>query len=90
MLNSIGAGELSATARLMLQTKHNPSTHMTTRRFPLVLLAFALLAVPFLSSCSIIGDIFKAGAYTGIIGVVLVLGLIIFLISRFIGGGNKS
>ena len=33
-----------------------------------------------LSSCAAIAGIFKAGAYTGIIGVVLVIALVIFII----------
>lgn len=35
-----------------------------------------------LSSCEVIGGIFKAGVWTGIIGIVLVVALIIFLISK--------
>ena len=38
-----------------------------------------------LSSCRIIGDIFKAGVWVGVLLVVGIIGLIIFLISR-IGG----
>ena len=36
-----------------------------------------------LTSCELVGDIFKAGAYTAIIGIVLVVILIFWLISRF-------
>ena len=43
-----------------------------------------------LSSCAAIGDIFKAGAYTGIIGVVIVVALIIFVIRKISGGGGSS
>lgn len=35
-----------------------------------------------LSSCEVVGGIFKAGVWTGIIAVVLVVALIIWLISR--------
>ncbi len=42
-----------------------------------------------LSSCAAIGDIFKAGAYTGIIGVVIIVALIIFVIRKISGGGNR-
>ncbi len=35
-----------------------------------------------LSSCELIGDIFRAGVWTGIIIVVLVVGLLIFLVSK--------
>ncbi|MES2701580.1 MAG: phosphatidate cytidylyltransferase [Bacteroidota bacterium] len=38
-----------------------------------------------LSSCQIIGNIFKAGVWVGVLLVVGIIGLIIFLISR-IGG----
>lgn len=35
-----------------------------------------------LSSCQVIGDIFKAGVWAGVLMVVVVVGLIIFLIGR--------
>ncbi|MCW3465868.1 phosphatidate cytidylyltransferase [Chitinophaga nivalis] len=41
----------------------------------------ALLMVS-MSSCEVIGGIFKAGVWTGIIAVAVVLGLIVFLITR--------
>jgi hypothetical protein len=47
----------------------------------------ALLAVTLLSSCELIGDIFKAGAYTGIIIVVIIIAIVIWLISKFRGRG---
>ncbi|WP_127126166.1 phosphatidate cytidylyltransferase [Pseudoflavitalea rhizosphaerae] len=40
-----------------------------------------LLVLSF-SSCEVIGGIFKAGVWTGIVAVVLVVALIIWLISR--------
>jgi hypothetical protein len=42
----------------------------------------------FLTSCQVIGDIFKAGMWWGIILVVGFIALIIWVISR-LGGGNK-
>ncbi|MCB2378366.1 hypothetical protein LGH70_12275 [Hymenobacter sp. BT635] len=42
----------------------------------LVLLTFSL------SSCDVIGDIFKAGMWTGLIGVVLVVLLILFILRK--------
>jgi hypothetical protein len=42
-------------------------------------------ATIFLSSCSVIGDIFKAGVWVGILGVVLVAGLIIYLVTKGLG-----
>ena len=47
----------------------------------------ALLAITLLSSCELIGDIFKAGAYTGIFIVVIIIALIIWLLSKFRGRG---
>lgn len=41
-----------------------------------------------LQSCEVIGGIFKAGAATGVIVVVLVIALIIFVITRFRGNGK--
>jgi hypothetical protein len=42
----------------------------------------AITSVTFLSSCEIIGGIFKAGAYTGIFVVVVIIALIIWLLSK--------
>ena len=52
------------------------------KKLNLLLLAFAVFA---LSGCSVIGDIFKAGAYTAIIGIIIVVLLIFWLISAFRG-----
>lgn len=52
----------------------------------LLLSIIAFLSVT-LSSCEIIGGIFKAGVWTGLILVAVVLGLIIFLFTR---GGRKD
>lgn len=58
------------------------------RFFPVAVVA--LLLTVFLTSCEAIGDIFKAGAYTGIIGVIVVIAVIIWLISKFFGGGRSN
>lgn len=50
----------------------------------------ALFLTLFLTSCAAIGDIFKAGAYTGIIGVIVVLGIVIWLVSKLFGGGGSN
>lgn len=44
---------------------------------------FALLVS--LSSCELIGDIFEAGVWFGVLMVVVVVGLVFFLISRLFG-----
>jgi hypothetical protein len=41
-----------------------------------------LLLLPAFNSCQVIGDIFKAGVWSGVLLVVLVVGLIIFIITR--------
>ena len=50
------------------------------------LLAAILSSITLLSSCEVIGGIFKAGMWSGIIIVVIVIALIIWLISKFMGG----
>lgn len=51
------------------------------------LLSFMLLLMVALSSCSVIGGIFKAGAVVGIIAVLVIIGIIFWVISMF--SGNK-
>jgi len=48
-----------------------------------LLTIFALLVT--LSSCELIGDIFEAGVWVGVIMVVGVVGLVFWLISRLFG-----
>ena len=43
------------------------------------------MALMMLSSCSVIGGIFKAGAAVGIIAVLVVIGILIWIISAFRG-----
>lgn len=52
---------------------------MTKRYFPLALIAFLCTT---LASCEVIGDIFKAGVWVGVIIVVLVIALVIWLVSK--------
>lgn len=42
-----------------------------------------IVSVITLNSCEIIGDIFEAGIWTGIIIVVIIIALIIYIFSRF-------
>ncbi len=48
---------------------------------------FAGILLLTLSSCELVGDIFKAGMGFGIFIVIAVVGLIVFLISRL--GGRR-
>jgi hypothetical protein len=49
------------------------------KKMLILLLSFLMIC---LSSCSIVGGIFKAGAYTGIIAVVVIIIVIAIIISR--------
>ncbi len=49
-------------------------------------LAFSSLALS-LNGCAIIGDIFKAGVWAGVIAVALVIGLLLALV-RMVGGSG--
>lgn len=49
---------------------------------PVLISLLTIFAVT-LSSCQAIGDIFKAGIWTGLILVAIVIALVIWLISRF-------
>ena len=50
----------------------------------LYVLMFILISMS-LTSCQLVGDIFKAGFWVGILAVAAVIGLIIFLISKLSG-----
>jgi len=45
---------------------------------------FIIISMSF-TSCQLVGDIFKAGVWVGILAVAAVIGLIIFLISKLSG-----
>jgi hypothetical protein len=47
--------------------------------FCLCLLGFSM------TSCEIIGDIFKAGMWVGVVGVALVIGLVLFIFGKMRG-----
>lgn len=53
---------------------------LTMKKF--TLLSLALIALVSLQSCEVVGDIFKAGMWWGIIIVVGVIGLIIWLFGK--------
>ena len=48
-------------------------------------LFFVAVAMMALSGCSVIGDIFKAGAYVGIFAVIFVIIIILWIVSKFRG-----
>jgi hypothetical protein len=48
----------------------------------LYLFIFLLLSSVALTGCEAIGEIFKAGVWTGVLLVILVIGIIVWLLSR--------
>lgn len=57
-----------------------------TQIFSVVALLVALTVS--LSSCQLVGDIFKAGVGVGVFMVIAVIGLLIFIVARLFGGGR--
>ncbi len=55
------------------------------QKFASMFLALAVMCC--LNSCAVVGGIFKAGVWVGVLVVAAVIGLIIFLVSR---AGGKS
>ncbi|MBS1584488.1 MAG: hypothetical protein JSS82_02890 [Bacteroidetes bacterium] len=51
-----------------------------------VTLASILMILVSLSSCRLVGDIFKAGVWVGILVVVVVVALIIMIVGKLFGG----
>jgi hypothetical protein len=49
------------------------------------LLALALIL--FLPGCAVVGGIFKAGVWVGVLGVVIIVGIILYIVSR---GSGKN
>jgi len=54
-----------------------------------LILPTLLTTLLFLSSCEVIGGIFKAGFYVGVAAVLIIVGLIIYLFIKFRGGSNR-
>ena len=59
----------------------------TNPRMTISFVTVLIMSLFVLNSCSAIGGIFKAGAWTGIILVVVVIAVVIWIISRL---GGKS
>lgn len=54
-----------------------------------LLYTWVLVLLVSLSGCELVGDIFEAGAWTGIILVVGIVVLALWLFSRFFRGGPR-
>ncbi|QJW90632.1 hypothetical protein HNV11_15195 [Spirosoma taeanense] len=48
----------------------------------------ALLLTFFLTSCELVGDIFKTGVWAGVILVIAGIAVVIWLVSKLFGGGR--
>lgn len=53
-----------------------------------IAIPFLIILMVLLAGCEVIGGIFKAGVWTGILLVALVLGAIIFIIAKMSKGGK--
>lgn len=63
----------------------SPLNNTTMKNLPISqLLIFAVLALT-LTGCELVGDIFEAGIWVGVIGVVLVVVLIFWIIRKLMG-----
>jgi len=54
-----------------------------------ILFLLACITATF-SSCQAIGDVFKAGAWFGIIIVIIVVAIIFWIVSKARGGGGSN
>jgi hypothetical protein len=75
--------QVSAVLALLAASFILPFNAMNVSRFSLFL--FLSVLATSLTGCEAIGTIFKAGAYTGIIAVVVILALVWFIISKMRG-----
>jgi Rrf2 family protein len=69
-----------------IEGSHRIEATNRNRRMPMkhssYLVVFLLLSTVALTGCEAIGDIFKAGVWTGVLLVILVIGLIVWLLTR--------
>ena len=65
--------------------KRNIKRHKMKKFTPIFLLTFLTMT---LTSCAAIEGIFKAGMWTGILIVAIVLALIIWILTKLFGGGG--
>jgi lipopolysaccharide export LptBFGC system permease protein LptF len=61
---------------------HNNYKSELMKNYTTLALVFLVLATT-LSSCDLVGGIFKAGVYTTLIVIAIVVALVIWLLSRF-------
>jgi hypothetical protein len=59
-----------------------PANRRLSMKHSLYPFIFLLLSSVALTGCEAIGDIFKAGVWTGMLLVILVIGIIVWLLTR--------
>src|SRR5687768_11020137 len=80
---SSSSGELFRASALQWSAAEGAMGLQWQSRYPLiVLLVLASLALP---GCEVIGGIFKAGVWVGVIGVVIVLAIVAFIAAKVRG-----
>lgn len=73
---------------LIVISKSRNAMKTPAQRYAILSFLFVLLLS--MSSCAALGDVFKAGAWTGIIGVIVVIAVVIWLVSKLFGGGRSN
>jgi predicted Na+-dependent transporter len=68
---------------LLPGTKAETQNHKTMKNFRLYFLGLIALLSVSLTGCEIIGDIFRAGMWTAVIIIILIVLIIGWLISKF-------
>lgn len=62
----------------MLRKNHNSRIYQYA-----YLIGLFLISIITFNSCEIIGDIFEAGVWTGIIIIIIIVALLIYIFSKF-------
>jgi hypothetical protein len=78
---------ISATHGMVLIV-HHQERNKTLGIMKKVSIASVLVLLVSLSGCQLIGDIFKAGVWAGVLMVVVVVVLIVFLLGKVFGGSK--
>ena len=65
-----------------IAVKHTDSKRSMPMKNSSFLAVFSLLSTVALTGCEVIGDIFKAGVWTGVLLVILIIGIIVWLLTR--------
>lgn len=55
-----------------------------------MMIAFMASMIGMMTSCSVVEGIFKAGVWSGVLLVVVVVALVIWILVKLFGGGRNS